>query len=286
MLALRLPPQSGLGDRVGTWVNILALGLMRNESVYLNWRLPMKKMPLNVRADSMEGLRCIQFPSYAVNSSVFRASSLPTTWIPGYRYLVYGQGGVQHERSGREDKHTQGLELVPHVVYGAWKGLRFLREQSLDDYMRAYRSVVCQVQLRPSCSHPVGKELAAHNRDRLVLFLHLRRTDRGGDTDDRLKLWGLEKRASFENQTHATVRRLARFFDQQSAPILWVVLSDSAKDAAAALASIQSSLTPGSPQRASIAPANCSLQLFFAMGAASGIVQSVIRTGAARRGSG
>ena len=43
MLGLRRPPFTGLGDRLGAWLNVFALALLRNESVLLEWQQPHKK---------------------------------------------------------------------------------------------------------------------------------------------------------------------------------------------------------------------------------------------------
>ena len=45
MLTWSPPPATGLGDRMGGWMVLFALGWLRNESVWLNWAPGWFRLP-------------------------------------------------------------------------------------------------------------------------------------------------------------------------------------------------------------------------------------------------
>ena len=65
MISWEPPPATGLGDRMGAWMVLLALGRLRNETVWLNWAPGWFRLPARIAADSQAALGCISFPSIA-----------------------------------------------------------------------------------------------------------------------------------------------------------------------------------------------------------------------------
>ena len=50
---------------MGAWMVLLALGRLRNETVWLNWAPGWFRLPARIAADSQAALGCISFPSIA-----------------------------------------------------------------------------------------------------------------------------------------------------------------------------------------------------------------------------
>ena len=137
------------------------------------------------------------------------------------------------------------------------------------------------IKLRPECE-PAPPVFEAHTDDlaapelpggRLVLFVHLRRTDRGGTDDLRFGKVTVgkatEMRAAFEMTTARALRRLIRALDARALSVDWVVLSDDREVANATLGTILRTHTRHSLQRGALWRSDA-VGAFFAMGRATG----------------
>ena len=161
VLIMNSAPAAGLGDRVGTWLMLLAVGELRNESVLVNWKTPMSKMPSNIVNDSAEAGGCIEFPqppAIMCGAASGPAGAFPSclslrarfprkavTPVPAFRYWWSLSKLVCSRFACSTANYTMGLELVPQVVHGALLRSRLLNASvaahSLDRYLDAYRAL-------------------------------------------------------------------------------------------------------------------------------------------------
>lgn len=303
VLVLNSAPASGLGDRVGLWLVLLAVGKLRNESVLVNWKAPMSKMPANIVNDSANAGSCIEFPQppaimcgaasspegalpscLSFKSKILRKS---VTYVAPFRYWWSPSKLKCYRFACSTANYTIGLELVPHVVYGTLLNSRLLNASatahSLDRYLEAYRTLAQRLALRSHCRHPIGDQmLAKQSTGEIVIWIHLRRTDRGGSTDK----WAgtpYYRMASgpfgIEHKTQASIHRLMRMLDKQAVSVHWVIVSDNRTIALRMHKSMLQVPTPHSRQAATLAPSSATQQIFFSMSKSDGIVQSVLAHG-------
>ena len=83
MLTWTPPPATGLGDRMGGWMVLLALAKLRNETVWLNWAPGWFRLPARIAQDSQAALACISFPSFAhptADEGEAAVRSVPLMW--------------------------------------------------------------------------------------------------------------------------------------------------------------------------------------------------------------
>ena len=207
--------------------------------------------------------------------------------MPAFRYWWSLSKLVCSRFACSTANYTMGLELVPQVVHGALLRSRLLNASvaahSLDRYLDAYRALAQRLRLRPHCQHRIGAHLASkHAAGRLVLSVHLRRTDRGGATD---KGGGASYYAlangpfGIENRTQLSIERLVRILDEDATAAHWLLISDNRTIASRTHESILRARAPYSRQTAMVAPPDATQQLFFSMSESDGIVQSVLAHG-------
>ena len=283
-LTLASPPETGLGDRMGTWMALLAVGQMLNMSVLINWKTPLGKMPEHVRNGSSQGGACIDFPSPAIVCG--NAIGLPTCGATKAHMPLQALPSFSHWWPGTARMGPHGLECVPHTAYPAYSVkiplLNRSRGHTLDLYMSTYRILTSRLRLRPECAHPMGDEIRAQqDRGRLVLFVHLRRTDKGGETDRTTASAG--QRAlfhRFENSTFRTIERVVQLLDEDGTSVYWVVASDNQTTAERCTKLLLGAKMAGSKQDVLVAPTTATMQTFFSMSESDGILQSIFAHGA------
>ena len=284
VLTLASPTDTGLGDRIGTWMALLAVGQILNMNVLINWRTPHAKMPENVRNGSFQGGACIDFPSPAIVCG--NAIGLPPCLTMKTHMRLQALPGFSHWWPGTARTGPHGLECAPHTAYPAYSVklplLNRSRGHTLDLYMSTYRTLTSQLRLRPECAHPMGDEIRAQqDRGRLVLFVHLRRTDKGGETDR--KTASPAQRAMFhrfENSTFRTIERVVQLLDEDGTSVYWVVASDNQTTAERCTKQLLGARVAGSKQDAVVAPTTATMQTFFSMSESDGIMQSIFAHGA------
>ena len=303
VLVLNSAPASGLGDRVGLWLVLLAVGKIRNESVLINWKSPLSKMPANVVNDSANAGSCIEFPqppAIMCGAAKSPKGALPSclsfkakmsrkavTYVAPFRYWWSPSKLKCSKFACSRENYTMGLELVPHVVYGALLDSRLLNASatahSLDRYLNAYRTLAKQLALRSHCRHPIGAHMLAKQfKGEIVIWIHLRRTDRGGSTD---KSAGTHyyrmANAPFgiENKTQVSIHRLMHMLDKETVSVHWMIVSDNRTIALRMHESMLQVRTSHSRQTATISPSSATQQIFFSMSKSDGIVQSVLAHG-------
>ena len=299
---------------MGAWMVLLALGRLRNETVWLNWAPGWFRLPARIAADSQAALGCISFPSIArlQPEGGTAVRSIPLMWHKRKGgFVARPKPGISVTARVRG-----GFNSVPHLMFGVWNRTDLLPPRptafTWRDYLHAYHEMAQLVRVRPACAPPIALQRAEPLEaaeeaasTRLRLFVHLRRTDRGGEDDVRLGgAKGRGARSRFEVQTHDAIRSLLEELTRQlahdgasarvgdgttggslAAAVEWVVLSDDMAHARAALqlignASVQArARARGVAHRAHAAPANHSTWSFFSFRHASGIVQSCIRDG-------
>ena len=302
MLTLSDGIATGVGDRVGTWMTLLAVGMLRNESVLVNWKMPNPKMPQNIIQDATSAGGCIGFPPPAVICGIAgksarlmspgvtsclqaKATTRHLMTIPSYRRWWTGgklQCSPTHPPRCLAVNYTLGLEAVPHCVYGAFTFhglLNITRGHTLNRYLHTYRTLASRLWLRPQCRHSFGLELASqHAAGRLVLSVHLRRTDRGGSKDHRVK-GAKAARQEFDNTTMQQLERLVHLLDESGTAVSWLLTSDEEPAAIRAQQTVLAARADGSRQNATVAPPNATEQVFFSMSESDGILQSIFTHG-------
>lgn len=277
---------------------LFALGWLRNETVWLNWAPGWFRLPPRIAADSQAALDCISFPSF-VRLSVVEGESLRSVPL-GVRSLGFApkpKPGVSVSARVRG-----GFNSIPHLMYSVWNRTRLVDPSRFGwrDYVRAYHHVGRLVQVRDACAPPAARQPPEVASPRLRIYVHLRRTDRGGEDDVRLGgAKGRGVRTRFEVQTHQAIRTLLDELTVQlvhertaaagggtgASVVEWTVMSDSETHARATMALIGNASSGGDggggavTHAVRLAPANFSTWNFFSFSRASGIVQSCIRDG-------
>ena len=210
---------------MGAWMVLLALGRLRNETVWLNWAPGWFRLPARIAADSQAALGCISFPSFArlqpEGSSAVR--SIPLMWHKRRGgFVARPKPGVSVTARVRG-----GFNSVPHLMFGVWNRTDLLPPRSTAftwrDYLHAYHEMAQLVRIRPACAPPIAQQPAEPEEvaveaagTRLRLYVHLRRTDRGGEDDVRLGgAKGRGTRSRFEVQTHDAIRSLLEELTRQ-----------------------------------------------------------------------
>ena len=226
MLTWEPPPATGLGDRMGAWMVLLALGRLRNETVWLNWAPGWFRLPARIAADSQAALGCISFPSFARLQPEGGAAvrSIPLMWHKRQGgFAARPKPGVSVTARVRG-----GFNSVPHLMFGVWNRTDLLPPRSTAftwrDYLHAYHEMAQLVRVRPACAPPIAQQQPAEPEEaaveaagtRLRMYVHLRRTDRGGEDDVRLGgAKGRGTRSRFEVQTHDAIRSLLEELTRQ-----------------------------------------------------------------------
>ena len=227
MLTWEPPPATGLGDRMGAWMVLLALGRLRNETVWLNWAPGWFRLPARIAADSQAALGCISFPSFARLQPEGGAAvrSIPLMWHKRQGgFAARPKPGVSVTARVRG-----GFNSVPHLMFGVWNRTDLLPPRSTAftwrDYLHAYHEMAQLVRVRPACAPPIAQQQPAEPEEaaveaagtRLRMYVHLRRTDRGGEDDVRLGgAKGRGTRSRFEVQTHDAIRSLLEELTRQA----------------------------------------------------------------------
>jgi len=260
MLTWNPPPATGLGDRMGGWMVLFALGWLRNETVWLNWAPGWFRLPARIAADSQAALECISFPDF-VRLSVVEGESLRSVPL-GVRSLGFApkpKPGVSVSARVRG-----GFNSIPHLMYSVWNRTQLLEpsRSGWRDYVRAYHRVGRLVQVRDACAPPAASRPPEVASPRLRIYVHLRRTDRGGEDDVRLGgAKGRGVRTRFEAQTHRAIRTLLDELTLQlvrertaaagggagagASVVEWTVMSDSEAHARATMALIANASSGG-----------------------------------------
>jgi hypothetical protein len=236
MLTWEPPPATGLGDRMGAWMVLLALGRLRNETVWLNWAPGWFRLPARIAADSQAALGCISFPSFArlQPEGGTAVRSIPLMWHKRRGgFVARPKPGVSVTARVRG-----GFNSVPHLMFGVWNRTDLLPPRSTAftwrDYLHAYHEMAQLVRVRPACAPPIAEQQPAEPEEaaveaastRLRLYVHLRRTDRGGEDDVRLGgAKGRGARSRFEVQTHDAIRALLEELTRQASTSLRALAS-------------------------------------------------------------
>ena len=212
---------------MGAWMVLLALGRLRNETVWLNWAPGWFRLPARIAADSQAALGCISFPSFARLQPEGGAAvrSIPLMWHKRQGgFAARPKPGVSVTARVRG-----GFNSVPHLMFGVWNRTDLLPPRSTAftwrDYLHAYHEMAQLVRVRPACAPPIAQQQPAEPEEaaveaagtRLRMYVHLRRTDRGGEDDVRLGgAKGRGTRSRFEVQTHDAIRSLLEELTRQA----------------------------------------------------------------------
>jgi hypothetical protein len=223
---------------MGAWMVLLALGRLRNETVWLNWAPGWFRLPARIAADSQAALGCISFPSFArlQPEGGTAVRSIPLMWHKRRGgFVARPKPGVSVTARVRG-----GFNSVPHLMFGVWNRTDLLPPRSTAftwrDYLHAYHEMAQLVRVRPACAPPIAEQQPAEPEEaaveaastRLRLYVHLRRTDRGGEDDVRLGgAKGRGARSRFEVQTHDAIRALLEELTRQASTSLRALASPS-----------------------------------------------------------
>ena len=103
---------------MGAWMVLLALGRLRNETVWLNWAPGWFRLPARIAADSQAALGCISFPSFArlQPEGGTAVRSIPLMWHKRRGgFVARPKPGVSVTARVRG-----GFNSVPHLMFGVW----------------------------------------------------------------------------------------------------------------------------------------------------------------------
>ena len=170
-------PATGIGDRLGVWINVFALAQLRNSSVLLEWPKAWEAMTLSLHAPVMAALSCLAMPSYVTqdNQTQSHASTLMLDLTVPTILRDFTPRGRQQKAA--HFRHRVAFDKLPHLMWGLWQQRRLLAPStSCGSYLHAYHAAASSVGLTRACELPARLVRFSWRAPRI--HVHLRRADR------------------------------------------------------------------------------------------------------------
>lgn len=180
LIQLKTPaPATGIGDRLGVWLNVFALAELRNSSVLLDWPNAWEAMTLALHAPVMHALGCLDMPPYVRQHARPHGDKAPLVLDLTVPSVLRGFNPSAPKQKAAHFRHRVAFDKLPHLMWGLWQR-RGLLDAGLTcgRYLSTYQAAASAVRLTPACALPM-RLMRPPLPHKPRIHVHLRRADRG-----------------------------------------------------------------------------------------------------------
>ena len=180
LIQLKTPaPATGIGDRLGVWLNVFALAELWNSSVLLDWPNAWEAMTLALHAPVMHALGCLDMPPYVRQHARPHGDEAPLVLDLTVPSVLRGFNPSAPKQKAAHFRHRVAFDKLPHLMWGLWQR-RGLLDAGLTcgRYLSTYQAAASAVRLTPACALPM-RLMRPPLPHKPRIHVHLRRADRG-----------------------------------------------------------------------------------------------------------